>query len=148
VACPYFYPIREPMPQLEAMPLPLGDAWRGVCRAAAGQQFEPEPATLVPFCHLGYARGRCAHFPQSDAGADAVRFAVDRESAAEIGLYYVFERDHHPFLHGRLSYSVTRGGFSEGPEDIMLRQAEAYIQSYLRRRDEAFPASEASSKKK
>jgi hypothetical protein len=130
------------------MPLPLGDAWRGLCRAAAGQPFEPEPAMLVPLCHLGYARGRCAHFPPTDAGADAVRFAVDQESAAEISLCYVLERDHHPFTHGCLLYSLTRGGFPEGPGDTLLRQAEAYLESYLRRRNEALPTSKASSKEK
>ncbi len=130
------------------MPLPLGDAWRGICRAATGQPFEPEPAMLVPFCHLGYARGRCAHFPQSDPGADAVRFAVDRESSAEVGLYYVLERDHHPFSHGRLLYSLTRGAFPEELGDTLLRQAEAYIESYLRRRKEPFPTLKASPKEK
>jgi hypothetical protein len=157
------------------MPLPLGDAWRGLCRAAAEQPLEPEPAMLVPFCHLGYARGRCAHVPPDDAGADAVRFTVDRESSAEIRLYYVLERDHHPFSHGQLLYSLTHGGFPEGPrertgvrrappnstgnfaphpvvrkfsEDTLLRQAEAYVESYLRRRNEAFPAYQASSKEK
>jgi hypothetical protein len=148
VACPYFYPIREPMPPLEPMPLPLGDAWRGLCQAAAGQPFEPEPAMLVPFCHLGYARGRCAHFPPSEGGPDAVRFTVDRESSAEISVYYVLERDHHPFTHGQLLYSLTRGGFPEGRRDTLLHQAEAYVESYLRRRNEAFPASKASSKEK
>jgi hypothetical protein len=103
---------------------------------------------LVPFCHLGYARGRCAHFAPGDAGADAVRFTVDQESAAEIGLCYVLERDHHPFTHGRLLYSLTRGGFPEGPGNTLLRQAEAYVESYLRRRTGAFPTPEASPREK
>jgi hypothetical protein len=140
VACPYFSPIREPLPPLEAMPLPLGDAWRGLCRAREADPFEPEQAMLVPVCHLGYARGRCVHFPKSDAGADAIRFAVYRESSTEIELYYVLERDHHPFSHGKLRYSVSLGGFAEPTAENVLCQAQAYIDSYLRRRKEAFPA--------
>lgn len=103
---------------------------------------------LVPFCHLGYARGRCAHFPPNDAGADAVRFAIDGESAAEISLNYVLEFDHHPFSHGRLLYSLTSGAFPEGPGDTVLRQAEAYVESYLRRRNEAFSTPKASSRER
>jgi hypothetical protein len=139
VACPYFYPIREPLPPLEVMPLPLGDAWRGLCRAPGVEPFEPEQTMLVPFCHLGYARGRCAHFPKSDSGADAVRFVVNRESNTEIKLYYVLERDHHPFSHGQLCYSLSLSRFNEGAEENVLCQAAAYVESYLRRRKEAFP---------
>jgi hypothetical protein len=120
------------------MPLPLGDAWRGFCRAREAEPFEPEQAMLVPFCHLGYARGRCAHFPATDAGADAVRFAVYRENATEIELNYVLERDHHPFSHGKLRYSLNLGGVAESLGENVLRQAEAYVASYLRRRKEAF----------
>jgi hypothetical protein len=140
VACPYFYPIREPLPPLQTMPLPLGDAWRGLCRASQAEPFEPEQAVLVPLCHLGYARGRCAHFPEGDSGADAIRFAVYQEGSTEIELYYVLERDHHPFAHGKLRYSLSLGGFEDGATEHVRRQAAAYVESYLRRRKEAFPA--------
>jgi hypothetical protein len=148
VACPYFHPIRELLPALEPMPLPLGDAWRGICRAPGVEPFEPDQAALVPFCHLGYARGRCAHFPASDDAADAIRFAVDREAGAEIHLHYVCERNHHPFSLGKLCYSLSVGQFREEAAENLLRQAEAYIASYLRRSKEAFAASRASDKQK
>jgi hypothetical protein len=117
------------------MPLPLGDAWRGLCRVPGQAPFEPEPATLVPFCHLGYARGRCAHFPTTDAGADAVRFVVCREGDAAIDVQFVCERAHHPFAHGSLRYSLALRGFVDAAEENLLRQAEAYIESYLRRKE-------------
>jgi hypothetical protein len=121
------------------MPLPLGDAWQGLCCVPGQPPCEPEPATLVSLCHLGYARGRCAHFPTADPGADAVRFVVCREGDTGIDLQFVFERAHHPFALGRLRYSPALRGFVDAAEGSLLRQAEAYIESYLRRK-EASPA--------
>jgi len=120
------------------MPLPLGDAWPGFCHAREGGPIAPGPALLVSHCHLGYVRGRCAYFPKDDAGADAIRFVVRGESAHELHLYYVMERDHHPFGHGPLQYSVSMGRFAEAPANpTFARQAEAYVESYLRRQREA-----------
>lgn len=137
MACPYFYPKPDPLPTLESLPLPLGDAWTGFCHASADGPIEPEPALLVAHCHLGYARGRCAHFPGNDAGPDAVRFAVSRLSGAGVDLYYVQEREHHPFAHGPLRYSIALRRFlNEAPSHILARQAEAYVESYLRRQPE------------
>jgi hypothetical protein len=136
MACPYFYPVRDPAPPLESLPLPLGDAWTGLCRASHDTPLEPEPASLVGLCHLGYARGRCARFPKDDLGPDAVRFAVSRDSGASLDLCYVLERDHHPFAHGSLSYSPASRRFISQPScPIMTRQAEAYVESYLRRKE-------------
>ena len=135
MACPYFYPLPEPVPPLESLPLPLGDAWPGLCHASGGVPVAPEAASLVSLCHLGYARGRCSHFPKDDAGPDAVRFGISADTGAALAIHYVLERDHHPFAHGPLSYSVATGRFVEAvPEDILMRQAEAYVESYLRRR--------------
>jgi len=73
-----------------------------------------------------------------DPGPDAVRFTVAKTSSASIELYYVLERDHHPFLHGPLSYSLTSRNFLPPPDGaIFVQQAEAYIESYLRRQTEA-----------
>ena len=56
---------------------------------------------------------------------------------AAIGLYYVVERDHHPFAHGRLEYSLAAAAFLTAPESATLaRQAQAYVESYLRRKKE------------
>jgi hypothetical protein len=126
------------VPALESRPLPLGDAWTGRCHASGDLPVEPEPAQLVSLCHLGYARGRCAHFPKDDPGADAVRFAVSADSSTSLDLCYVLERDHHPFAHGTLSYSLPFRRFLSQPAGrILACQAEAYIDSYLRRQKEA-----------
>jgi hypothetical protein len=139
MACPYFYPVEQhtgigPPSAI----LPLGDAWSGVCHAAPGSPRRPEETELRPLCYFGYARGRCDHFPQNDNGPDAVRFTISSDDGTSLGLYYVHERDHHPFAHGSLQYSLADSTFLEpNPDETFVRQAEAYVQSYLRRRTEA-----------
>jgi hypothetical protein len=99
---------------------------------------------LRPLCNLGYARETCARFPAGD-GPDAVRFTISRCDGATLRLYYVMERDHHPFAHGPLEYSRAARSFaaptaSETPpaaQELVLRQAQAYVESYLRRKSEA-----------
>jgi hypothetical protein len=134
MACPYFVPLRRDDLRSGALgiPLPLGDAWTGICKAAESL---PEPAILDPLCWFGYARGRCRHFPEQDAGPDAVRFAVRRDDGASLNLYYVLERDHHPFAHGEIGYSVDgRRLLEPSVSETLQCQAEAYVDSYLRRR--------------
>jgi len=139
MACPYFYPST---PQATAAGpqnsmLPLGDSWAGACRAVADRPWQPDPATLRPLSNLGCARGHCAHFPAGD-GPDAVRFTVVAADGPSVRLYYVLERDHHPFAHGPLTYSVESASFtSDAPADALESQARAYIASYLRRKAEA-----------
>jgi len=117
--------------------LPLGDAWDGVCRAVPGPPWKPGDAVLRSLCNLGYARGNCHRFP-SDAGPDAVRFAVSRDDGATVCIHYVVERDHHPFVHGPLEYSLAGAAFVNPPAgEIVGRQARAYVESYLRRKKEA-----------
>jgi len=120
--------------------LPLGDWWTGVCHAvpdapqdAGGIGCDTSRGTT---CNLGYARGECARFPEGD-GPDAVRFTISSHEDSAIGLYYVVERDHHPFAHGRLVYSLAAAAFMTAPESATLaRQAQAYVESYLRRKKE------------
>lgn len=146
MACPYFEPVRvHPAPLgYETLPLPLGDSWIGNCRAAAAESpAEPDAAILHSLCHFGYARGRCPRFAVDDPGPDAVRFAITRVAPPSLDLCYVLERDHHPFSHGLLSYSLAAGCFlppSEGAAlpEIVIRQAEAYVKSYLRRQPEPY----------
>ena len=113
--------------------LPLGGVWDGLCRTVPGEPRQPDRATLQSLCNLGYARGRCARFPSRD-GPDAVRFAIAGDDGATVRLYYVIERDHHPFAHGPLD------GLDAPPANsppLLARQAAAYIQSYRRRKREA-----------
>ena len=117
--------------------LPLGDAWAGVCRAVPDQPYPPAESVLEPYCNFGYARGHCDRFP-ADCGPDAVRFTIVSDDGASLRLYYVLERDHRPFAHGPLEFSVTRGELTTATEGALTsRQVSAYTDSYLRRRSES-----------
>jgi hypothetical protein len=134
MACPYFYPMEAR--EGSAM-LPLGDWWKGVCHAEPGTLREASGDWCEKTCNLGYARGECVRFPDGD-GPDAVRFTISSHEEAVIVIYYVVERDHHPFAQGRLEYSPGTGGFVTPPKTATLaRQAEAYVESYLRRKKES-----------
>jgi len=139
MSCPYFEPV-EPLPYAAASRramLPLGDAWAGTCRAVPDQPTHPDDSLLDPFCNLGYARGHCARFP-ADCGPDAVRFTLVSDDRASLRLYYVLERDHRPFAHGPLEFSVAQGDLITPAEGgLTSRQARAYAVSYLRRRSES-----------
>ena len=131
MSCPYFYPV-EPRPV--AAILPLGDRWAGICRAVPDVPWQPDEAMLQRLCNLGYARGTCARFPSGD-GPDAVRFTVSLDHGSSLRIYYVMERDHLPFAHGPLEYSVAAGAFLNPlAGETASRQAEAYVESYLRRK--------------
>jgi hypothetical protein len=136
MACPYFDPVEPRSPALSAdtAMLPLGDAWAGICLAAPDRPSHPDDSILRPLCNLGYARGECACFPVAD-GPDAVRFTITRDDGTSIHIYYVVERDHHPYAHGALEYSSDRDGLLDPPPQATLaRQACAYVRSYLRRK--------------
>jgi hypothetical protein len=124
--------------------LPLGDAWTGLCRAVPDQPFQPDDSLLDSFCNFGYARGHCPRFP-ADRGPDAARFTIVSDDGAVLRLYYVLERDHRPYAHGPLSFSVERNEIVTPAEGAWTAaQARAYATSYLRRRDEsARPAIES-----
>jgi hypothetical protein len=66
-----------------------------------------------------------------------VRFTVSSHEGDTLGIYYVVERDHHPFAHGPLRFSIATGQWIEAmPDDTLRRQAQAYVESYLRRKRE------------
>jgi hypothetical protein len=68
-----------------------------------------------------------------------VRFTISGDDGLSLRIYYVVERDHHPFSHGPLEYSLDRRVFADPPlGETLIRQAHAYIESYLRRKMEAF----------
>jgi hypothetical protein len=115
-------------------PMPLGDAWSGVCRAAPGGDWLPDPNTLQQLCNFGYARGKCGCVP-SDV-PDAVRFGVSHDRDGLIRIYWVMEKDHLPFAHGPLEYSRADAGFlAAHPDARVTQQAQAYVSSYLRRKE-------------
>ena len=107
--------------------LPLGDWWKGECHAVPGVPEEAGGTGCDRGCNLGYARGACVRFP-AGAGPDAVRFTISSHESTVIGIYYVVERDHHP-----AAKALVRP-----PETVVLaRQAQAYVESYLRRKKES-----------
>ncbi len=115
--------------------MPLGDAWSGECRARAGEPFTPERAALLERCNMGYARGGCARFADN-GGPDAARFAVTRHEAAAVTLCCVLEKDYLPFSRAGFSYSLAERRFTAGhPDACIERQAWAYLQSYLLRKN-------------
>jgi hypothetical protein len=135
MACPYFCPGEARAADARAAMLPLGDLWVGTCHARAEESCQPEETAVRPLCNLGYARGQCKRFSVEDPGPDAVRFTIRREEGRSLHLYYVLERDHHPFGHGALEYSMEARRFTNAPDSALLtRQAEAYVASYLRRK--------------
>jgi hypothetical protein len=141
--CPYFHP-RAPRVDAadpQSAMLPLGGAWTGACRAIPDQPWQPESPGAERRCNLGYARGECPRFPALD-GPDAIRFTINRDEGDSLRLYYVAERDHHPFAHGPLEYSVASGAIAgtAGASEILAAQAAAYAASYLRRKSEAAAA--------
>ena len=134
MSCPYFFPVEPRARDSQAALLPLGNLWSGICRAVSGQAAPPKEELLRPLCHLGYARGTCLRFPAGDPGPDAVRFTISGDDGRSVHLYYVLERDHHPFAHGPLEYSLARGLVAAAPNEILGRQVEAYVASYLERK--------------
>ena len=140
MACPYFYPTepRSSPGSAARIPLPLGDFWAGECRATPLHPCQPDDPDLRRLCNLGYARGNCGRFPSSPDGPDAVRFTISGDQGSLLRLYFVIERDHHPFAHGPLDYSPALHAFTNPPESGNLeRQASAYVESYFRRKIEA-----------
>lgn len=133
MACPYFFPVArfETSAWVVAPRLPLGDPYRGECRAGTAA-FEPEETRVREVCNLGYGRACCDRFPES-AAADAIRFHVADDRGQLIRIQYVFEKDCWPKDRG--TFECSGGGVSKGPDDdILRRQATAFLESYLRRR--------------
>ena len=137
--CPFFLPLRrvDESGRWEHAPRwPLIDLYFGVCRAPSknvpGEVIEADESIQRDLCNCGYARGRCDRFPD-DATADAVRFSVVSEAEGVLRIIWVVEREHVPVEHRELEYSVASGAFVEPPSsDIVLAQARAFVESYLR----------------
>ncbi len=138
MACPYFYPVERFQDREWPTPprLPLGDPYHGMCCVNPTREIQPDRETVRQYCNLGYARGKCPHFPK-DAGPDAVRFTVAGDQDGALQLFYVLEKDHAPLEHGPLEYSLELGRFSVShSNELLRRQAQAYVESYLRRKND------------
>ena len=136
MACPFFFPdVRlETNSWIVPPRLPLGDPYTGECRARE-TVYRPDEARLRENCNVGYCRDRCDRFPP-EAPADAIRFHIAGETNSLIQIQFVFEKDCWPQSHGRLELGCAARVFTSGPEGVVLRkQALAFAESYLRRRD-------------
>ncbi len=133
MACPFFVPSRrlENAGWVRPPRYPLGDLFSGTCHASASNLTEGHHDEC---CNFGYARGRCDCFPGGDA-ADAVRFSVTEDTPNRLSVVYVVEKDHAPAEHGTLEYLIADARL-DGPliSDVLVQQARAFLESYLRRR--------------
>lgn len=137
MACPYFYPTArfETSPWSVPPRLPLGDGFSGECRAPDAR-VQPGEAQMREVCNVGYGRHGCEQFPAS-APADAIRFHVVKDAGKLIQIQFVFEKECWPGECGNLDYRVESGFAPCKVDEMILRQAGAFVESYLRRRNEA-----------
>jgi hypothetical protein len=146
LACPFFMPTQktEDIAWMHPSRLPLGAGWRGRCCAPGHEGAEPNDAEIHD-CNLGYA-AQCTRLPQ-DRNSDAVRFAVARDGAEEVSLFFVTEKAHRPAAHGALSYNPQSGEWASSQSDPCIQKmAECYLQSYFLRRIQPAPAENKVSK--
>jgi len=136
MACPYFFPVArfETNPWSVPPRLPLGDAFSGNCRAP-GNALQPDETRMREVCNLGYGRHGCDQFPAASA-TDSIRFHVAKDAGELINIQYVFENDCWPGEHGAFDY-LGPDEFSPAlADEILRRQAQAFLESYLRRRND------------
>jgi hypothetical protein len=138
MACPFFYPVERFQEREWATPprLPLGDPYHGMCLVNPTRERRPDLEIERQYCNLGYARGKCPRFP-ADAEADSVRFMVAADTESVLRLEYVVERNHAPLEHSSLECSLKQERWVVGhSNDVLRRQAQAYLESYLLRKRE------------
>lgn len=138
MACPYFYPVERLSEKVwaKAPRLPLGDPYAGLCCVDPLKEWRPDEDTLREYCNRGYARNRCPRFPAGE-GPDMVRFSVTRDQGEVVTIFYVVEQNGSPKEHGEIEYVVAARQFRPNLTGGMLeRQAQAYAESYLRRKRE------------
>ncbi len=138
MACPYFFPTERFAES--AWPkhprLPLGDPYRGICRASPMRERLPGDETLRECCNVGRASPRCLHFPKG-GGPDAIRYSVADDAAGLIRIFYVAERNHRSVDHGSVEFETATGLLRDDRAGETLdKQARAYVESYLRRKQE------------
>jgi hypothetical protein len=137
VACPFFYPVERSFAIGWAFParLPLGAGYCGTCRAG-DVEATPTDLELRDFCNLGNA-SECGRMPV-DRQADCVRFALSRDEGSKIVFQYVYERKHEPVSHGIVEYDcIAHQWIVPLSDEIVQRQAECFLFSYLERRQSA-----------
>ena len=124
MACPFFFPLEklETENWLHAPRVPLGDLYRGECRAQASL------IVSTDYCNNGYGRGHCEFFP-AEAAADAFRFHLIADHGDRLEIQYVLEKACWPVENGVLNIASDE----VGAEDILRQQAVSFAASYWRR---------------
>jgi hypothetical protein len=138
MACPYFYPVERLSEKAWPRPprLPLGDPYAGLCCVDPLREYRPDENMLRELCNRGYPRNRCPRFPSGE-GPDMVRFSVTSDQGDILRIYYVVEKNGSPMEYGDIEYEVATRRFRANLAGGMLeRQAQAYAESYLRRKNE------------
>jgi hypothetical protein len=71
-------------------------------------------------------------------GADAVRFSMAKDQEGIIGIYWVVEKDHHAVRArpARILACEQPASCAAHTDARVARQAQAYISSYLRRKED------------
>ena len=138
MACPYFFPTdrfaESAWPKHPR--LPLGDPYRGVCRADPMRERLPGIETLRECCNMGRAGRRCSHFPK-EGGSDALRYSVASDEGGLIRIFYVAERENRSIDHGTVEFETETGLLRDGHTgETLQKQARAYVESYLRRKQQ------------
>lgn len=136
MSCPYFFPTTEftDWSWHNRPRLPLGEPWRGECTAPGHEGERPSDEDIKTLCSFGYAKN-CSRLPARRA-ADKVAFSLARDKEGIILIYYVLEVDHMPGEHGALHYDAAQDRWLKPHADrCVQRQAECYLQSYLRRKE-------------
>jgi hypothetical protein len=146
--------------------LPLGDAFAGECRAP-GNTIQPDESRMREVCNLGFGRHGCEQFPPDSAAdairfhvaKDAgelinIQYVFERDCwPAERGTFdcaaaqgimtergtfdCVAAQEITPAERGAIACAVTQGIAPGGGDGILRRQAQVFLESYLRRRSEA-----------
>ncbi len=131
VACPFFYATHRHSNWMSQRPVPLGDFYRGECRSQT-DPYIPDDERLF-LCNLGYAREECPRFP-AESRADQTRFAIAENTPFRLMIRVVQESAYRPLASLTLEFDLERQVWTASHSDPMIqRQAEAYVEAYLRR---------------
>jgi hypothetical protein len=113
-------------------PVPLGDVYRGECRSQS-EPYVPDDDRLF-LCNMGYARDECPRFP-AESRADQTRFAIASDVPPLLMIRVVQESAWRPLVSVTVEFDLERQVWISALADpIIQRQAEAYLEAYLRRR--------------
>jgi hypothetical protein len=123
--------------------LPLGAGFRGLCGAPGHDGVIPTDEELKHECNLGYAKN-CSRLPK-ERESDAVRFSVLRDRDGQVSICYISELNYLPREQGTLHYALEQKNWSDSKAGSNVKTlAQAFLESYLRKRDCPNPVPESS----